>query len=244
MKRLAQAQEEPKKGAPAYITTFSDMVTLLLTFFVLLLSLSKLQDAGLIAVARESFIQRLTSWGIRGTLYGKAPRLTLQDAKVLFSVDEPEQTDERTLDPEDSRIQELYQQLTRSVEAMIPQVVGTKVAYLPKNIRFEAGRTELDEKDKQLLRQDMAKLKRDLAETDVRIYVVGLAPREPTEKSKWIVSAGRAEAVAAIMRQSLPEGLGWQVYSWGVGEGGEWTGQDGQMAKEADILVAVLRQTQ
>lgn len=244
MRRLAPAQDEPKKGAPAYITTFSDMVTLLLTFFVLLLSLSKLQDAGLIAVARDSFIQRLTSWGIRGTLIGKAPPQTLQDAKVLFPVDDPEQTDERTLDPDDSRIQEIYQKLTRSVEAMIPQVIGTKVAYLPKDIRFRHGQAQLDEKDKQLLRQDMAKLRRDLAETDVRIYVVGVAAGEPTEKSGWIISARRAEAVAAIMRESLPEGLGWQVYSWGVGEGGEWTGQEGQMAREADILVAVLRQTQ
>ncbi|HSV27530.1 MAG TPA: flagellar motor protein MotB [Sedimentisphaerales bacterium] len=244
MRRPAPAQEEPKQGAPAYITTFSDMVTLLLTFFVLLLSLSKLQDAGLIATARESFIQRMTSWGIRGVLFGKAQPQTLQDTKVLFSVDDPEQTDERTLDPDASRIQELYQKLTRSVEALMPQVIGATVAYLPKDIRFGPGQAHLDEQDKQLLRQHMAKLTRDLDETDVRIYVVGVAAREPTEKSRWIISARRAEAVASVMRESLPEGLGWQVHSWGVGEGGEWTGQAGQMAQEADILVAVLRQTQ
>jgi hypothetical protein len=39
----------------------------------------------------------------------------------------------------------------------------------------------------------------------------------------------------------LPAGLGWQVYSWGAGNGGEWTGQKGQVAKEVDIMVAVIR---
>lgn len=245
MKRLGPAAEEPKQGAPAYITTFSDMVTLLLTFFVLLLSLSKLQDAGLVAAARESFIQRLTSWGLKGVLFGKASAVQFTDTKNLFSVDKPQETEERTLDAKESQVQELYQKLTRSVEAMTPQVIGTKVTYLPKNIRFGEGEFEVDAAEREMLRQDMAKLTRDLvAERDVRIYVVGVASRELTEKARWIVSAKRAEAVAAVMRESLPDGLGWQVYAWGVGAGGEWTDQEGQMAKEAEILVAVLRQKQ
>jgi chemotaxis protein MotB len=244
MKRLGPAPEEPKPGAPAYLTTFSDMITLLLTFFVLLISLSNTQDAEFIGATREAFIQRLASWGLKGVLFGKGTPPTLQNTKTLYPVNDPEQTDERTLDAKEGEIQELYQQLTRSVEARTPQVIGAKVTYLPKNIHFELGEVGLDEEEKEILHQDMAKLKMDLAERDVRIYVVGVASHEPAEKSRWIISAKRAEAVAAVMRESLPEGLGWQVYSWGVGGGGEWTSQEGQMAKEADILVAVLRQKQ
>lgn len=35
-------KEEPKKGAPAYMLTFADLMSLLLTFFVLLLSMSEI----------------------------------------------------------------------------------------------------------------------------------------------------------------------------------------------------------
>ncbi len=35
-------KEEPKKGSPAYMTTFADLMSLLLTFFVLLLSMSEI----------------------------------------------------------------------------------------------------------------------------------------------------------------------------------------------------------
>ena len=35
-------EDEPKKGAPAYMNTYGDMMTLLLTFFVLLFSMSSI----------------------------------------------------------------------------------------------------------------------------------------------------------------------------------------------------------
>lgn len=39
---MKKKQEEPKKGAPAYMNTYGDMMTLLLTFFVLLFSMSSI----------------------------------------------------------------------------------------------------------------------------------------------------------------------------------------------------------
>ena len=37
---MAKRPEEPKKGSPEWMTTFSDLMNLLLTFFVLLFSMS------------------------------------------------------------------------------------------------------------------------------------------------------------------------------------------------------------
>ena len=38
--KLKGRREEPKTPVPGYIVTFSDMITLLLTFFVMLLSMA------------------------------------------------------------------------------------------------------------------------------------------------------------------------------------------------------------
>lgn len=42
---MKRKEDEPKKGAPAYMNTYGDMMTLLLTFFVLLFSMSTVDNA-------------------------------------------------------------------------------------------------------------------------------------------------------------------------------------------------------
>lgn len=51
---MKKREDEPKKGAPAYMNTYGDMMTLLLTFFVLLFSMSTVDAAKFKAFA-ESF---------------------------------------------------------------------------------------------------------------------------------------------------------------------------------------------
>ncbi len=48
-----QKQEECPAGAPAWMTTFSDLVTLLLTFFVLLLSMANMDEVKFNAAAKS-----------------------------------------------------------------------------------------------------------------------------------------------------------------------------------------------
>lgn len=42
---MKKATDEPKKGAPAYMNTYGDMMTLLLTFFVLMFAMSSVDEA-------------------------------------------------------------------------------------------------------------------------------------------------------------------------------------------------------
>lgn len=51
---MKKREDEPKKGAPAYMNTYGDMMTLLLTFFILLFSMSSVDVAKFKAFA-ESF---------------------------------------------------------------------------------------------------------------------------------------------------------------------------------------------
>ena len=75
----------------------------------------------------------------------------------------------------------------------------------------------------------------------IRLYVLGLAGDERTEKKQWILSAQRAKAVADYLVEILPSELNWPIYSWGAGPGGSWTNKDSLASKQSQILIAVLR---
>jgi chemotaxis protein MotB len=60
--------EEKKAGVPAYMVSFGDMMTNLLTFFILLVALSTTQNAGLLARGIGSFIAVVESHGRPGVL--------------------------------------------------------------------------------------------------------------------------------------------------------------------------------
>ena len=69
MSKQRQGPVEEKQKVPAYIVTFSDMVTLLLTFFVLLLTLAQVQDPELFNRGRDSFFESIRYCGL-GNLLG------------------------------------------------------------------------------------------------------------------------------------------------------------------------------
>ncbi len=60
MPRKAKKPPEEEAGAPAWMTTFGDLMALLLTFFILIVSMSSIQEAKFL-VAIESFRKAL-SW--------------------------------------------------------------------------------------------------------------------------------------------------------------------------------------
>jgi hypothetical protein len=68
---MKKFEEEPKPGIPAFMTTFADLMTLLLVFFILLNVYAQEKQAGLIAAASGSFARALrTNLGLGGLLGG------------------------------------------------------------------------------------------------------------------------------------------------------------------------------
>lgn len=57
-----------EEGAPAWMVSFGDMMTLILTFFILLVSLADTQNAGLVASGVGSFLVQTRSFGLPGIL--------------------------------------------------------------------------------------------------------------------------------------------------------------------------------
>ena len=240
MTRERERIKESKPKVPAYIVTFSDMVTLLLTFFVMLLTLAQVQDEGLFHSGRDSFVKSLGKLGL-GILPGKNVTPDLGKVKIKFFISDPDKAFEgRTIDAKEEELRRIFQKLSRSMTTIRSKIVGERSNFSVTDIRFQPGSAALNKPAKKFLTKFCLDLQQ-AGSGDVKLYVVGLASAEATEEEQWIVSARRAQAVADFLQETLPSGTKWPIYSWGAGPGGEWVQQDSPISSESQILIGILR---
>lgn len=87
-------EEEQKEGAPAWMVSFGDMMTLILTFFILLVSMSKEQQEGLVAKGVGSFLVSIRSFGLPGLLDNTEEASIFESVRQRFNLP-PEANPER-----------------------------------------------------------------------------------------------------------------------------------------------------
>jgi len=85
---------EPKKGAPSYMVSFGDMMTLILCFFILLVSMAQEQNFGMLAKGVGSFIVAIESHGLTGTLSAEEKANIFANVRRRFNLP-PESDPER-----------------------------------------------------------------------------------------------------------------------------------------------------
>ncbi len=256
MRRVRQTSEDDGPKVPAYIVTFSDMVTLLLTFFVMLLTLADTQDAEFYDRGRDAFLKSIRCMGL-GILMGRHSSPELGSTKIKYSIDEPDETaDTRTIDAKAEQLRRIFEKVKESAAAIPPEIIAKKNNFsVDNNIKFEQGKVELDESTKQYLTEFCKNLVISKAREPVSLYILGLAPEEKNQQKQWLISAMRAEIVAKYIRASLESmldsknnsnvlgpGPKWSVYSWGAGSGGEWAGPGSEISSQKQIAIAVLTQ--
>ena len=114
-------KEEKKGGAPEYMLTYGDMVTLLLTFFVLLYSMSNLDEQKVVLLA-EAFAGRpiIITGGLGDNLTGQGPSIIDQMPQHEEDIAEGLGSGgDETRDPEIVQIgQDEYDRLMAIQEAM------------------------------------------------------------------------------------------------------------------------------
>ncbi len=243
-KRQAIFGGAPK--VPAYIVTFSDMVTLLLTFFVMLLSLAEVPDEGLFYAGRESFLVSIRRLGL-GIFAGKKPGVDFGHIKIKYFIGTPDkQFEGRTIDARTEELRRIFKGLDRSMTAMPSQIVAKKTSFSVTPIRFLPGSAALNEPAKTFLTEFAFDLQQHPDAKGLKLYVLGLAADEQTQQLQWLVSAERAQAIADFLQALLssdqtsrtePE---FPIYSWGAGPGGLWVDPDTPVYKQSQILIAVL----
>jgi outer membrane protein OmpA-like peptidoglycan-associated protein len=230
------------------------MVTLLLTFFVMLLSLAEVQDPELFDKGRDAFLESIRHIGL-GMLFGKEEMPRFGDIKTKHSISNPDESvDLRTLDARAEELRRILEKLKQTTTIVPSQIVADRANFSVANVHFSPGRTDLNEPARKFLRGFCLDLQQNAGRKPVELYVLGLASDGNSDKDKWLLSARRARTVADFLRAALSAEVGgqsrrnlaggqskWSVNSWGAGPGGDWVGPDSPISKHSQILIAVLR---
>ncbi len=209
-------QEEcPPPGAPAWMATFSDLVTLLLTFFVLLYAMSKTDESKFQSVAgsiRKAFAGNAMKIGETIQL-GKSP----DDSPTMIESQEPVEpfpidllTTEGILDKHEiNRESDEDLDLMRKVLADYDLAESVDVYQMSEGVKirvkdkviFKKGSTEIDNRSFIPVFNKITNL---MKENDWHIHIEGYA--DPGEKSvngtsfgPYLLSAKRVEEVTKVL---------------------------------------------
>lgn len=180
-----------KRGVPAYMTSFADMMTLMLTFFILLVAFAEEQRAELVAAGTGSFIRALNSFGLPGLLPGGRRAVELSHVKPNFRI-RPRHVelapDGRPLNrdlprpPEDRLRRSRIQYHLRNKRAVA----------LATAVSFEPGSSTLDAASRAQLDEIAALAQKNLS-------YLGIEAHTPGPGDGWALSARRAAAVARYL---------------------------------------------
>jgi len=216
---LRKKQSIPGSGpkVPGYIVTFSDMVTLLLTFFVMLLSLATTQDPDLFHVGRDSFVRAIKGYGL-GVLWGKQQAMNFENIKPKYEIENPEQlVAPQTLDAQQERAKRAFEKVQQYMKTMPSQVTGRKIDLPSLDISFEPQSAKLNESAKIQLTEFCTKLQYYPDLRALRLYALGLMEKTAPNQENWTLAALRAKAVADFVVESALAGKNIPVYSWAAG---------------------------
>lgn len=143
MSRLKQPVER-KKGAPAYMVSFGDMMTLILCFFILLVSMAQQQNFGLLAKGVGSFIVAIESHGLNGILSAREREEIFESVRRRFNLPPEEDPERREAHVEASTLELLR---AETLEALTPHHEVRQ----PRIATFEPGSATFDTPSREYL---------------------------------------------------------------------------------------------
>jgi len=186
-----RTSDNAKKGAPAWMTTFGDLMALLLTFFVLMLSLSNINEQKYDSVSEamgESFGLQTLKPPNAQPARGEKSSLIEPPIKVY--------RDNRSVDVV------IRQDLGKEIDAghiTMEESAGNLSISFPDHVAFVSGSARLTGHFSQTLKQ----LAQILSHSTGNIVVAGHTDDEPINndryKSNWELSSARAVAVVEAL---------------------------------------------
>lgn len=124
-----------KPKVPAYLVSFSDMMTILLTFFILLNTYASEKQAGFISDAIGSFRLAIEAMGLPGFLPADTKPVVLRDDMVSYRTKQVEDAEEV--------VRRLQQEIEHVRNAKVDAEKPNDEAYRGLYLRFERGTAKL-----------------------------------------------------------------------------------------------------
>lgn len=225
-------------SVPGWIVSFSDMVTLLLAFFVLLQTFAKQQDPELFYAGQGSFRRAVSGFGLSTMFSGEieAPLTDWRKIKYPSRYKTTEPDVQRVIDSDDEAIRQAFREMRRQLDVQGAKVDEEKITVYSAPIIFAAGSARLDAAATAWLTDLASELSRAVDPARTKLYVIGLAADEGDRRTRWLLSARRAEAVHEALAGLLGQGAAapWAIYPMGAGPGGQWCRSNGVTAHGAD----------
>lgn len=185
-----KSEDPPKAGAPAWMATFSDMVTLLLAFFVMLVAMANFEDTRRIGAVVESIRTALGVNGFDAKLVGST-------AETAFTQD---QRREQSLQPVVAKLREAFSKHVSDDFVRMVQNEQELRVRLDEKVFFQSGSTTLHPTAFALITDLGARLARE----NVHVRVEGYADGTGSEMDNWRLSGERALSVVMALRQRGP----------------------------------------
>jgi chemotaxis protein MotB len=201
MAKKKRAQDEPPKGAPDWIVTFADMISLLVTFFILMMTFSSLETYDAFNVTRDIMGTTGVLTGSKGTSAVSPPEVDLMSA--MDAMRGASTTHTRPTDELQQNLEEMGQKLTDEYQPLdLKEVRDGLVITFDERACFAPGSTQLTP----YLREALKELALVLEHYAFLVNVEGHTDAEfkatPQFPDAETLGAARASAAARWMVES------------------------------------------
>ncbi|MDY0256565.1 flagellar motor protein MotB [Gudongella oleilytica] len=204
---MSRFKKKQSGGSPGWITTFSDMMSLLLTFFILLYSISTV-DAQKFRNITQYLQIALSGDGRPHILDGGTETVPEPFDEEPFS--ETEIPPEEMMEPVNAEILQMYEKINKYItdldlqaEVNVMMISSGVFVEIKDAILFESGSAQLKDTGIELL----GKLENMLNDFDNDIVIEGHTDNVPMNSamypSNWELSAARAVSVLRYLNEEM-----------------------------------------